>query len=1059
MANLPPTLYLGRLGLSTALDTVGEDLGPGADVVGLTALLADPNARPRTLKVPLADPPGSPGGGIVGRRLRRQARALLANGPLLAQGLQFTWTVDPETGVWLLVGGGQITDTDGAGPTFGAWVLELRDTYVTGTPADTRLGRRLTSRDRRLATTPRDYRQLVYSTDLAGVTALPVHVLPANAYNLRALPDLSLPAIGSARPLMGVGTEPATNSIVMPVPSQPDGQVIALDLHPSRDPLAGDVRVIDRRNVDQTYVFGHSMNIGYGTDDPPLRRWPRLRADLRNHTGPDINWGVNGAPCYRDESAGNVGGFAWLLQKLNPGNARAPTWYPNQTVEVVCNYGVVDLAMLGIAGGTGPAAGNFTPALEALRSCLSRARAVCVYQVAASSHASWSFTGTWSNVSATNRNSGTGYRTATSGTATWVDPNGVAEGQTITVGFVVPSSYGGANSANVKLELTGPKTNQTIQFTIDGATMADPASTASACHCVRRFRNLPAAPAGAYQVKVTVTGGVGAGACLNYLQVEASEENGAQLITAAFQESFPGSWGYFGFFPHQPDSAACALMNQQIDALLTEFGDRAHHVWVGQPATYLSPTNTADYVSDGVHLSVEGNRLYERAVYEQTGQSGEEVYGPGQVPRPTDGVDPLRGQRCGGDVLENGACRVRAVYGEDYDYTSPHLVFALDAPVSGWQTKPGWRELGRIVIYDQAVNAGAWNANVQLVNSAVMEWTPERAVVRYTLTRSMFDNLARTDVFVTLCRGWAGPRVECYTGSGRPAASGAYGLAARWVPNFTTELAVGTSVAAVAAGDPGYTWVGAGLAFSTWYAFGVMPWHAIGPVDRSVPSVAVTVLQGALTDYRVSDTDAYGGTARNAMAYGSPYGSAAAGYCSAQFGVLPAPLLVLEAETYRFASGTTGTSSTGSARGGVEVTESQTTDNNATLKLTSAQLDTLGVLPGSYQVAARFATANAGANVQAYGKFIGGNSQTSLYSAAPGTTRGWIGLGEITRVAGDSLELHFWRSSGTGNVLVDAFCLTPTKCRQGYNATYDGAADLQQASFYEVAATPVLTAK
>lgn len=1058
MPELPPTLYLGRLGLTTALDGVGEDVGDGAtDAVGPVALPGERGARQRSLKVPLRAGPGAPNPDAIGRRLRRQARAMFANTGLLREGLEFRWAVDPETGVWLLVAGGSITDQDGRGPTFGDWELELRDAYVLGAPSSARNGRRLVSRDRRLVTTPRDVRGVVFSTDLAAANGLPVHVLPPNAYNLRVLADGSAPQ-PSFRPGMGVGTQPSTAQIPV-LASQPDGLVVALDQHASRDPLAGDVRVIDRRGIDQTYVFGHSMNIGYGTDDPPLRRWPRLRADLRNHTGPDLNYGVNGAPCYRDESGGPVGGFAWLLQTLNPG-VRAPSWYPNQTFEVVVNYGLVDLALLGIAGGQGSAAGNFTPALEALRACLSRARAVCVYPIGPTSDPSFNFTsGTWNNVAATNRNSGAGYRTCVSGTVVWTSPADIMDGQTISVGFVVPSSYGGANGCQATLTLTGPKVTRSMTFQIDGATMADPAATASACHLVRRFTNLPAAAAGEYTLSITVGSGAGVGGCPNYVQVEASDQAGAQLITAAFQEQFPGGYGYFGIFPHQPNQPAVQLMNQAIGGVVGEFGPRAHHVWVGQPAAYLSPTNLSHYVSDQVHLSVEGNRRYEQAVYESVERSGEEAYGPDQTPVVL-AADTFRGTRGGCDAVENGICRVRVLYGEDYAYTLPKFMLALDSPLAGFAGKPGWAELGRILVHDQASSGGAWNVNVQLANAAIVEWTPERAVVRYTLTRSVFANTTRVDVYVTLGRGWAGPRVEVYTASGRPGGPTAHGLAVRWVPNVITELFLGTSAGSVAAGDPGTTWAATGLAMSTWLAFGLAPWQSLAPVDASVASVAATFVQAALTDFRVSDTDAYGGSARNAAMWGAPYGSGGQGYASVQFGVLPAPMRLLEAETYRNASsGTTGTASSGSARAGSEVTESQTSDVAATVKLSSAQLDALGVTPGSYQIAARFATANAGANVQAYAKFIGGNSQTPLYSAAPGTARTWLGLGEITRVAGDTLEIHFWRTSGSGNVLVDAFSLVPTKRRVAGAATYDGAADLQQGALYEATATPVLTAK
>ncbi|MEW6582731.1 MAG: hypothetical protein AB1416_08225, partial [Actinomycetota bacterium] len=128
----------------------------------------------------------------------------------------------------------------------------------------------------------------------------------------------------------------------------------------------------------------------------------------------------------------------------------------------------------------------------------------------------------------------------------------------------------------------------------------------------------------------------------------------------------------------------------------------------------------------------------------------EEVYGPDQ---------PLTA----GDVpvLENGLCRV------SYD-TGNVDGFRVDV----W-TGSAWAEQGKAVI---ARHNGSLFALDTLVSARVVEWTAERAVVCVVM-RAAADATSREEVFLTLQRGWLGPRIEVYPAR---TAGGAAGAAIDW---------------------------------------------------------------------------------------------------------------------------------------------------------------------------------------------------------------------------------------------------------------------------------------
>jgi hypothetical protein len=157
-------LRLGPLRFVCPLDRIGEGVGDTLENVG--AALVPAERRPRALKLKLAvraaDHEQQPT--AVGLRLRRQARQLLDNARYRMGGLYLLWDADPDLDGWLLVGGGELTETD-PGVGFGDFDLELNDCYVVGRPGTHRAARRLDLADRRTGLVPRDSRGLVYVTD------------------------------------------------------------------------------------------------------------------------------------------------------------------------------------------------------------------------------------------------------------------------------------------------------------------------------------------------------------------------------------------------------------------------------------------------------------------------------------------------------------------------------------------------------------------------------------------------------------------------------------------------------------------------------------------------------------------------------------------------------------------------------------------------------------------------------------------------------------------------------------------------------------------------------
>lgn len=176
-------LQLGPLEFAAPIGNVAEAVGDGLEAVGAAIVTAE--RRPRSVKLQLpvrglaiaTDPKPE------GERLRRQLRQLMNNAKLRLQGFYLLWEQDPELDGWLLVGTGELAETD-PGISFGEFQLELGEVFRRGYPGTHRPGRRIRIGDRRTGQVPRDTRRSLYSTDFATTGINPLAVLPGSIQNI-----------------------------------------------------------------------------------------------------------------------------------------------------------------------------------------------------------------------------------------------------------------------------------------------------------------------------------------------------------------------------------------------------------------------------------------------------------------------------------------------------------------------------------------------------------------------------------------------------------------------------------------------------------------------------------------------------------------------------------------------------------------------------------------------------------------------------------------------------------------------------------------------------------
>lgn len=440
-------------------------------------------------------------------------------------------------------------------------------------------------------------------------------------------------------------------------------------------------------------------------------------------------------------------------------------------------------------------------------------------------------------------------------------------------------------------------------------------------------------------------------------------------------------------------------------------GDTANYIWLGTP---------------GNAASSQDPQLY----------GWQEVYGPDwpfywPITSTTTPDTP---------VIANGYTRVR------YDATN----------TPGWRidvwTGATWLEQCKVLIYRNNLPSGLQNYDINLLSTNVEEYTPERVVIKAVMNIGLAnDPSSRETIFITLQRGWLGPRFEVYTAPTNTATP----LAAQAVILITPAATDADDSAFVIVGLPtgGGSNVSTALGTGHTGLFGVN--FGAGSLSdngtamlRSLAAGAgglalgyqinVGVAQAASSNVLTQAANAYG-VLRNAMAIEGP--PSGVDYLFADIGFsLARTHQIMEAENMTLGTNTSSTADA-TASAGTAASTTRTTDANPHCQQPSFPDGVAET--ATYRVFARVRTTAGTMNV--YAKTDNAGGTTGATKTTVSTTYVWLDLGDLVNVAG-TFEIHAWTSSGT--CFVDRIECYLRK-DQGPTGKYAGVQDNALAALYD----------
>lgn len=395
-------------------------------------------------------------------------------------------------------------------------------------------------------------------------------------------------------------------------------------------------------------------------------------------------------------------------------------------------------------------------------------------------------------------------------------------------------------------------------------------------------------------------------------------------------------------------------------------------------------------------------------------------------------------------VLSNGVVQVR------YDSANTDGFI-----VSVW-TGAAWVDECKVWFqrYNTGLSTPVAVADMNLLSSGLEEYSPERAVVKVVMQAAgTTDTSSREVIYITLQRGWSGPRFEMYpapTATATPLAS------AGWIC-VTPALADSDDSAMAIYGQPSSAGVNVSTALGTGHTglFAVTDPGGVSSLNDNGFAMLRSIAAGAgglATAYQLSmavvqaGVNVLLGTTNNA--YGSNrntvlvQGPQTAGYCSIQLAFPPAQAhQIMEAENMTLG---TNTSSTGDATASAGTAASTTRASDANAHVTQATWPDTYI--GLYRVYARVRT-TAG-TMSVYGKTDGSGGTTGATQTTTSTSYVWVDLGDLNTV-GNTLEIHAWTSSGTCFVdRIEAY-LRQDRTSVSPAPQYEGCADLGQMVLYD----------
>lgn len=382
------------------------------------------------------------------------------------------------------------------------------------------------------------------------------------------------------------------------------------------------------------------------------------------------------------------------------------------------------------------------------------------------------------------------------------------------------------------------------------------------------------------------------------------------------------------------------------------------------------------------------------------------------------------GQPADAPLLDNGLCRVR------YDGSGQPGV-----KIDVW-TGTAWAEQGKVVTF--RVDAGGNQIDDTWQSASLVEWSPERAVVSLVV-RVIANGSSHEEVYITLQRGWLGPRIEVY-----PAVTTSGARADAIVEYTASVTATNQAIVKIDAGGAAY--VATAGSGST-----ALPSVFVGsPGFSSENEIAL------IGDGRAYQVNAAAVTAATLVGLGgnSFYfeSESAAGYVSMHLGFSTQNALqTMEAESIIYGSSTTASVVVdAAASGGHAVLDTQTSAANFTIDEGSP----VGVPGAMYRVLARVRVATIGRTATFSARSLGNTA--TIQPSTSSTVFVWLDCGDLVLGSDGSFQGVLWSTAGgSGGIYVDRVELTKLEDRTTSLPLCDGARDLGQSALIDARAIPI----
>jgi len=364
------------------------------------------------------------------------------------------------------------------------------------------------------------------------------------------------------------------------------------------------------------------------------------------------------------------------------------------------------------------------------------------------------------------------------------------------------------------------------------------------------------------------------------------------------------------------------------------------------------------------------------------------------------------------------------VYGPDFPLTAAEVP-ALDNGVC----RLTWNATQKAMVVEFATGGAAYvevgrlmfrNATEALVaptNISVHSWTRERATIRFDVKTATQTQR----VYVTLARGWTGPKVDCYITN----TSGTVNGTARWAPfNNGAATVIRAADCDISDDTTGYSWND-----TAWWTVGAAdePWfmhHVRSQVLYAgfVPADSGVVIQ------TIDDTLGYGST-RKAVEVRRSTGVTTTGPAYYGFrmnvGVAHASW-ELEAEAWINSGGTrtlVADANASPGSGNSAVNDTQTAETAATVIFTNAGALS-GLAASTYGLWARVRIQTGTGTLNARGYYGASPIAAAATSTTTGTSFYWLYLGDWTKASSD-LSVRLWGTGGVTACRIDRIALVP----------------------------------